>query len=223
MVADNQSEGITDLLEPLETTLAKVAEPWEPADAARKLVLTQAADEIFRYAQERDQVSLTFICTHNSRRSHLSQVWASVAAAYFHFRSVAFTTYSGGTEATACNERTVRAFRRAGFSVINSDDSENPIYLLQFRESALPMKLFSKVYDQEGNPDKDYVAVMTCDHADANCPIVRGAGARVSLPFIDPKSSDNSPSESEIYSARLIEIGREIFYVFRLVKRHFDN
>ena len=34
------------------------------------------------------QVNLNFICTHNSRRSHLAQVWAQTIAHYFNFNNV---------------------------------------------------------------------------------------------------------------------------------------
>lgn len=39
------------------------------------------------------------ICTHNSRRSHLSQLWAQVAS--FHFGIDQVAVYSAGTQARA--------------------------------------------------------------------------------------------------------------------------
>ena len=56
---------------------------------------------------------LTFICTHNSRRSHLSQIWAALAADFYGIAGV--ETYSGGTEATAFAKAALAALRRVGF------------------------------------------------------------------------------------------------------------
>jgi len=49
------------------------------------------------------EAQLTFICTHNSRRSHFAQIWAATAAANCGVNGVA--TNSAGTEATAFNPR----------------------------------------------------------------------------------------------------------------------
>lgn len=159
---------------------------------------------------------LTFICTHNSRRSHLSQVMAKTAAAFYGLDGIA--GYSGGTEATACNERTVAAFRRAGFDVTDTTGGDNPIYEISYSADAPPIRAWSKVYNQDDNPDSGYIAVMTCTHADENCPIVLGAARRFSLPYRDPKEADDTPEEAATYDARLHEIGAEMFELMKQVK-----
>lgn len=204
----------TRLIEPLRPIVTSVMDATKDIPEDRVAVLSDALDSLRSYWGKHEDIKLTFICTHNSRRSHLSQVWAQVAACYFGVDQKTVSTFSGGTEATACNPRTVRAFRRAGFSVVQMDQSDNPRYFIQFAEESTPLKLFSKVYDQDGNPTEGYAAFMTCDHADQNCPIVRGAAARISLPFIDPKESDGTERESETYFSRLQEIGRDIFWIF---------
>lgn len=206
-------------LETLKPIIFDLQGEWEPGSEERKTVLNEVIQLLTEYFSEVDDPELTFICTHNSRRSHLSQVWAQVASEFYDLGNLRVQTYSGGTEATACNPRTVNAFRRAGFSVVKSTDTDNPKYLLQFAENRPAMELFSKVYDQEGNPTHNYAAIMTCDHADQNCPIVRGCNKRISFPFVDPKVADDTNQESMTYDNRLREIGRELFYVFRNVEK----
>ena len=45
------------------------------------------------------------------------------------------------------------------------------------------------------------------------CPIVAGADFRIALPFEDPKAFDDTPLESEKYTERCRQIGREMLYV----------
>jgi len=153
-----------------------------------------------------------FICTHNSRRSHLSQIWASTAAAYYGVPGV--ETYSGGTEATAFNPRAVAALKRAGFEISHSATQDNPHYTVRFHDNAPAMECFSKVYKQPPNPTADFCAIMTCAQADKNCPVVRGATLRIGVPYEDPKAFDGTPEEAAKYDERCQQIAREILYVF---------
>jgi arsenate reductase len=174
----------------------------------RKSRLQKLAD----YVHERaDAVAaLTFVCTHNSRRSQLARVWAAVAARHFGLDHV--RTYSGGTEVTAFNPRAVAALERAGFRV-EDPGGENPHYLVRFSPVVPPLACWSKTYDDPANPKTDFAAVMTCAQADADCPFIPGADARISLPYDDPKEADGTPHEVERYDERLRQIGRELFYV----------
>jgi len=177
--------------------------------------------KIALYVQSRTGVGqearLTFICTHNSRRSHMAQIWAQTAAAHYRVPNVA--TFSGGTAATAFNPRAVAALQRAGLSVTKTRDGDNPVYEVRIAENAPVMKAFSKVYSEEPNPAKDYCAVMTCSQADKNCPIVEGASMRVSIPYEDPKSSDGTDVEVEHYDERCRQICTEMLYAFSLIER----
>ena len=60
-------------------------------------------------------VRLNFICTHNSRRSHLSQVWAQTMAHYFDIKNV--FCYSGGTETTALFPVAAKTLESTGFEI----------------------------------------------------------------------------------------------------------
>ncbi len=183
----------------------------------RQAVLQPLVDYISAKIISQDPIHLTFICTHNSRRSHLGQVWAQVAAAYFGVKNV--SCFSGGTETTACNPRTIAAFERAGLKVTKTTESENPIYKISFDASSQPIIAFSKVYDQAPNPSQGFAAIMTCDHAEANCPFISGAEKRLPIMYIDPKVSDDTPAESATYDARCRQIAREMKWVFDQVRR----
>ena len=150
------------------------------------------------------------------RRSHLSQIWAHVAGYANGLSGLSFV--SGGTEATACNPRIVASLRRAGFSVVNpTPGEENPRYLMQFAEDAGTIELFSKTYDDPYNAGSPFFAMMCCDHADQNCPVILGSVGRVALHYRDPKESDDSPNESATYDERRDEIGAEMFALMRMV------
>ena len=178
----------------------------------RRQQLARLADYITGRAGK--PVQLNFICTHNSRRSHLGMIWAAVAAAYYGMESV--HTYSGGTEATAFNPRAITALEKAGFKVVRPP-GENPHYQVSYTDERPPLVCFSKVYDHAINPKHDYAAIMTCSDADENCPLIPGVELRLPITYEDPKVADDTPQEAERYDERVAQIGREMLYVFSLV------
>lgn len=204
-----------DLVEPLRPSVKQAIAEFNQIGDDRKKELEQVASFIRQRVGHGKPADVTFICTHNSRRSHLCQIWAQTAAAYYGLTNV--TTYSGGTEATACNIRTVRALRRAGFSIVQSTSSTNPVYLAQYSESRPPAKMYSKHLADEGNPQKDFAALFSCDQAASSCPVVEGAALRLPVPYVDPKLSDNSPAEAATYDERSRQIAREMFYLMSAV------
>ena len=54
----------------------------------RKSTLQPLIDYIQAKVVANKVVNLNFICTHNSRRSHLSQLWAQIMATYFEIPMV---------------------------------------------------------------------------------------------------------------------------------------
>ena len=154
---------------------------------------------------------LTFICTHNSRRSQMGQVWAAAAAAHFGIDGA--RTYSGGTEVTAFNPRAVAAMQRAGF-VIEDPGGDNPRYRVTFDQVGPVMECFSKTYDDPLNPATGFAAIMTCSDADEACPVINGASLRAPIRYEDPKVADGTPGEALAYDARCLQIATEMLYVF---------
>ena len=178
----------------------------------RQELLHTLAEYIADQSSHNKRIQLNFICTHNSRRSHISQIWATAAAAYHGIKNI--QCYSGGTEATAFNPRAVQAMERAGFWIDNPGGS-NPRYLVTFSEEGPYLECFSKVYDDPYNPRDEFAAVMTCSHADENCPFIPGA-RRISVTYEDPKVADDTPEESQRYDERVRQIGTEMFYAMRV-------
>jgi arsenate reductase len=162
-----------------------------------------------------EEIRLNFICTHNSRRSQFSQIWAQTAAAYYGIEAFC---YSGGVEVTEFNPRAVAAIQRDGFKVVQKE-GENPVYFVFYSEEEEPIVAFSKVYDDAINAPKDFAAAMTCDHADENCPVIPGAERRFPLRFEDPKSFDGTVQEEEMYTQRSHQIGAELFFLFEKVSK----
>lgn len=100
--------------------------------AERKRVIETLAEFVRNKVKADQQVRLTFICTHNSRRSHMAQLWTQAASWYYGIPNV--RCFSGGTEATAFNPRAVEALREAGFSIEMATAGENPVYEVKYAD-----------------------------------------------------------------------------------------
>ena len=176
----------------------------------RKELLKPLKEYLSSKIKQKSVVNLNFICTHNSRRSQLSEVWAKIIGDFYGLN---INTFSGGIEITACNERTINSLSRLGFKIKNLG-GENPHYEIKYADNKTPITLFSKLYDDPANPKTGFAAVISCSHADENCPFIPGAEKRISLPYEDPKAYDNTADEAKIYDERSIQIATEMKYVF---------
>ena len=182
----------------------------------RTTILQPLIDFIQQKTNSGADINLNFICTHNSRRSHLAQVWAQVASAYFNIPNV--HCYSGGTEETALFPKVSETLTNQGFNIFKIEESNNPVYAIKYSDNALPIIGFSKKYDSPFNPTSAFAAIMTCSQADGGCPFIAGAEKRIPITFEDPKMSDGLPEQAQVYSERSLQIAQEIFYVFSMVK-----
>lgn len=187
----------------------------------RKELLSDFAQYIINKKQKEEPIQLIFICTHNSRRSHLGQIWAQAAAFYFNIDNV--DCYSGGTEATAFNPRAVKAIEDAGCKIQIKSSGKNPVYFVTLASKQNSLELFSKRFDDSFNPQEKFAAVMTCNDADEACPVVHGAEARFPIKYLDPKEADNTPEEENRYAERCRQISIEMLYVFALVAEGIMN
>lgn len=183
----------------------------------RKQRLNALKDYISAKLLKNETPKLVVICTHNSRRSHIGQLWLAVGADYFGFPSI--ETYSGGTEATAFNIRAVKAFQRIGFQISSQDiKADNPAYEVKWTSEMQPYTAFSKKYEDAPNPNEKFAAIMVCSQADEGCPMVFGCDFRLSLPYDDPKEFDDTALEASKYNERVRQIGREMLFVLSQVK-----
>ena len=117
----------------IESYVSKRAQEFEQISEERKAELQQLAVYVGECIAKGHDAKLTFVCTHNSRRSHLTQIWTQIAAAHYGVNHV--QTFSGGTEVTACNPRTVAALKRCGLRFsIKAESSSNPHYAVAFSD-----------------------------------------------------------------------------------------
>lgn len=207
---------MASLFPSIQTICHQLAEEFDQITNCRKALLSDLAEYIqSRYHTDKTP-QLTVICTHNSRRSHIGQLWLAVGAIYYDLP--ALRSYSGGTEATALYINAVNALRQVGFAITGNLSHDNPRYMIQWCETMDPQPTFSKKYDQSPpNPANDFGAIMICDSANEACPVVSGADFRLALPFSDPKAYDNTPLAGIKYYERTRDIGRELLYALSLV------
>ncbi|MGE0771923.1 MAG: protein-tyrosine-phosphatase [Cyclobacteriaceae bacterium] len=199
----------------IEELFARFTSEFDLIPNSRKQLLKKLGDYINRRAGHAN-VDLVFICTHNSRRSHMAQLWAQAAA--WHYGMEKVRCFSGGTEATAFHPNAVNTLRSLGFVIEQKTQHPNPIYQVEFGEGMALESIFSKSYDHPSNPSSQFAAVMTCAHADANCPVVVGCDMRIALPYDDPKDYDGTGREAEAYRNTALLIGRELAYAMASVK-----
>ena len=182
----------------------------------RKDLLQSMATAISAEYSKSKFVNLNFICTHNSRRSQMGQVWAHIAAEQFNLN---ITSFSGGTEVTAFNRNTVKTLQNVGFSFkVKEFSHQNPVYSITHENSNSPIIGFSKIYDDSQNL-KPFIAITTCNSADQNCPFIPEATFRFHLPFVDPKYSDNTGEQDEIYLKTNRQIAGEVYFLFKEIKK----
>jgi protein-tyrosine phosphatase/arsenate reductase len=177
----------------------------------RKLLLDTLTSYIQRNQNSSKESLLMFICTHNSRRSHFGQILCALAAEYFQIPAI--RTFSAGTEVTAFHTNAIAALRSIGMDIQTTEMSENPHYAIQLNATQ-SMAAFSKLIEDDVNPKENFAAIMTCTHAEQNCPFVVGADFRIGLSYDDPKAFDGTGQETEMYLALMHQIARELFYVF---------
>jgi arsenate reductase len=189
---------------------------YEAITAKRKMELEPLIDYVQQKVNLNQEIRLNFICTHNSRRSHLAQIWAQTAAAFYKIPKV--TCYSGGTEATALFPMVATTLENTGFEIEKIGLGDNPVYSISYAKNEHPIIGFSKNYDSNFNPLSEFAAILTCSSADQGCPFIAGAEVRIPLPFEDPKKYDDTPLQSEKYSERSNEIAISLLYVFSQIK-----
>lgn len=178
----------------------------------RKEILQPLIDFIKERKETNQHILLNFICTHNSRRSHLAQIWAQVMAEYYQIDKV--YSYSGGTEATAMFPKVAETLTSQGLQIKKATETDNPIYYINLGDNIQPVIGFSKVFEDDFNPKSDFAAIMTCSQADEGCPFVFGCSKRIPITYEDPKAFDGTDLQDEKYLERSVQIATEMKYVF---------
>jgi|TARA_R110002072_G_scaffold18061_15_gene67987 arsenate reductase len=204
----------TKLFDQIEQAISKLN--TDKISEERKEILKPLADFIQSKTDTLEPIRINFICTHNSRRSHLSQVWAQTLAFYFNVKNV--QCYSGGTESTALFPMVAQTLKNTGFQIETISEGKNPIYSIKYADNEPAVIGFSKKLDDDFNPKSEFAAVMTCSQADGGCPFIAGAEKRIPITFEDPKAFDNTSQQAEKYQERSLQIATELMYVFAQIK-----
>ena len=199
----------------LNTTIESISKTTITEE--RKAVLQPLIDFIQSKVDIQQSIRLNFICTHNSRRSHLSQIWAQTMAFHFGIRNV--FCYSGGTEATAMFSKVGETLSNQGFQIQQLSSDNNPVYAVKFDENEAAIVCFSKTFDDAFNPNSEFAAIMTCSSADAGCPFISGAEKRLPIRYEDPKAFDGTNLMDVKYAERSLEIASEMHYIFSQIKK----
>lgn len=198
------NKSVTDLLSKLTSSFDQI--PME-----RKQTLLQLGEMIRSEISSKGHCDLITICTHNSRRSHIAQIWFEVGSKYY--LNGRLSSFSGGTESTRLHENTFQALRSCGFDITQETEGENPMFGIRYTlNDDMTPSLFSKVYSHEVNPQENYVAVLVCDNAVEACPVVIGAAQKIAVTFTDPKKYDHSAEAVKKYCESVENIGREILF-----------
>ncbi|MFZ4262459.1 protein-tyrosine-phosphatase [Sphingobacterium sp. HJSM2_6] len=192
---------------------------FESITEGRKKALQGVITYIQEKVNSKKAVNLHFICTHNSRRSHLSQIWAKIAA--FHYDVSNVNCYSGGTEISEINHQILDTLKTQGCTIAQLSTGINPIYAVKFTDNEPAIIAYSKKFDDIINPKSSFAAIMTCTDADQGCPYIPGAEQRFSLAYEDPKKSDGTPLQTETYRLRSIEIATEMMFIFSKIEGSF--
>jgi len=198
----------------LTTTIASISKTTLSNE--RKEILQPLIDYIQTKIDTQQPIRLNFICTHNSRRSHLSQIWAQTMAFKFGIKNVC--CYSGGTEATAMFPKVRETLVNQGFQIQQLSSDKNPVYAVKYDENEAAIICFSKTFDDAFNPNSLFAAIMTCSSADAGCPFIAGAEKRLPIRYDDPKAFDGTDLMDVKYAERSLEIASELYYVFSKIK-----
>jgi arsenate reductase len=178
----------------------------------RQEVLQPLIDLLQSKVSQGKAIRLNFICTHNSRRSHLSQIWAQTMAFHFGIKNV--FCYSGGTEATAMFPKVAETLTNQGFTILKLSQDSNPVYAVKYNQNEPAVICFSKKIDDDFNPIGEFAAIMTCSSADEGCPFIAGAEKRLPIRYDDPKAFDGTDFMDAKYAERSLEIASEMYFVF---------
>ena len=203
------------MLENLSKSIQTITELAVPEE--RKEVLKPLIDYIQKKVNSNEEIRLNFICTHNSRRSHLSQIWAQTMAFHFSIKNV--FCFSGGTEATAMFPKVAETIINQGFQIQKLSEHQNPVYAVKFDKNQHPIICFSKTFDDAFNPNAHFAAIMTCSSADEGCPFIVGAEQRLPIRFEDPKAFDGTDAMNEKYAERSNQIASEMYFVFSQIAK----
>jgi arsenate reductase len=188
---------------------------------SRRDILQAIAASCAEMWQADGRIILLFVCTHNSRRSQLAQLWAHVAG-YLQTGGSVWQCHSAGTEATAVAKPILQSLQACGFQVREKNGPRQEVEI-DYATEEEPLVLYSKSIDDALLPKDQFIVVTTCGDADANCPYVPGTKKRFHLPYEDPKQSDGSSSQAATYAHRCRQIAVEMLLLSQMATAKYKS
>lgn len=224
MLQDNTPSSRTDLFPKVRQHADLLTTQFDLIEEGHREATDKLASWIAKNYQSEKPLAIIIVCTGNSRRSMLGSTMGNLAAAYYGLPNIGF--YSGGTTPSAFNPRTIATLKEMGVEVESlgkeaprgKADEENPICRVRWGKGLETLE-FSKLYSDAQNPQKGFAAVLVCSEADAACPTVHGASARIPVPYLDPKVYDGASFEAAKYAERRDDIGRFMLNVLMQARR----
>ena len=236
MTADEIAESLkgatpksrTLMLPPVRQHADYLATTFDMLDESQLQSSSKLANWLVENYDSKEKLNVIIVCTGNSRRSMLGACMGNMAAAYYGLDKVRF--HSGGTAPTAFNRRTIATLKSVGFEISPTGEeaergepkTANAKYRVAWGAGMESLE-FSKRYSDASNPSSGFAAVMVCTEADSECPSVQGAAFRLAMPFLDPKSYDDSQYETVKYAERRDDIGRVMMAVMATASRKVRN
>ena len=178
--------------------------------SSRQSMMDGYAKEIANHIRKNGSANLVYVCTHNSRRSQFAQLWS---AHHSEMLKLPITSYSAGTEKTACHPNVLEVLRNEGFGIESDVDNHRVVW-----NGNTLTTLGSKTIDS-GDLPNEFFAIMTCSDADENCPFIPSALGRFRLTFEDPKWSDKTNDAIKVYQETSLTISNDIKYLLQQIKQ----
>ena len=146
---------------------------------------------------------IVFMCTHNSRRSQLSEVWANILSNRLNLK---LSFFSAGTEKTKVYKEVIETLCRVGVDI----NKEGKLNL-----TSNTINIYSKTLD-EIKEDK-FIGIMNCSDAEKHCPLDPRSKKNIKLFYDDPKKYDRTTKESDEYDRTCRLIASELNAIFKLL------
>ena len=145
--------------------------------------------------------SIVFLCTHNSRRSQICEVWGKVFAEIYRKK---ININSAGAFKTVVHSQVYESIVKCGLIVNNKKE-------IFFDKKKF--KLNSKTTDSITM--KNFIAVMTCSDAEKSCPHDPKSIRNIKMFFNDPRIYDETDKMSREYLKTTTYIAEELNYIFK--------
>ena len=145
--------------------------------------------------------SIVFLCTHNSRRSQICEVWGKVFAEIYRKK---ININSAGAFKTVVHSQVYESIVKCGLIVNNKKE-------IFFDKKKF--KLNSKTTDSITM--KNFIAVMTCSDTEKSCPHDSRSVRNIKMFFNDPRIYDETDKMSREYLKTTTYIAEELNYIFK--------